>query len=177
MYPEYIHDFLQILPEEDYVHIDHILEIPVIDDRLQQFQIQLRELCNIHAWSGQYFHRFFSRVIAGHPEYLRSLTNTSRLSKIASGLLAMVDISPTPESKKKILGDYYDLEFLRVGIGTIRGTDLQTTNREFTTFCDNYIQELYDICTEEAEHEEAHILLSKVTVGVRPMTMIMISSY
>ncbi len=165
-YPEYVHDLLQILPEEDFEYFDEILDIPVIDDRLRQLQLQLRELCNIHKWSGQYFHRFFSRVIAGHPEYLRSLTNTSRLSKIASGLLAMVDVSPDPATKKKILGDYYDLEFLRVGIGTIRGTDLQTTNREFTTFCDNYINELYDICTEEAEQEETNVLLSKDRLAV-----------
>ena len=165
-YPEYIHDFLQILPDEFFKYIDQILETPVINERLQKFQIQLKELCNIHRWSGQYFHRFFSRVIAGHPEYLRSLTNTSRLSKIASGLLAMVDVAHDPGTKKKILGDYYDLEFLRVGIGSIRGSELQTTNREFTLFCDNYIKELYDICTEEAESEENHVLLSKDRLAI-----------
>jgi hypothetical protein len=165
-YPEYIHDFLQLLPEEFFKHVDQILETPVINERLQKIQVQLKELCNIHRWSGQYFHRFFSRVIAGHPEYLRSLTNTSRLSKIASGLLAMVDVSHDPDTKKKILGDYYDLEFLRVGIGSIRGVGLQTTNREFTVFCDNYIKELYDICTEEAESEENHVLLSRDRLAI-----------
>jgi len=166
LYPEYIHAFLQILPAEDFIFVDEILDTPVISERLRQFQTQLNELYTIHKWSGQYFHRFFSRVIAGHPEYLKSLNDTSRLSKISSGLLAMVDISPDPQTKKKILGDYYDLEFLRVGIGTIRGADLQTTNREFTIFCDNYIRELYDVCTEEAESEEAHVLTSKERLAV-----------
>jgi len=153
LYPKIIHEYLQFFPESQYQHFDELLKYPLVDDRLKEYQIQLKELFKIHKWSSLYFHRFFYRIILNHPEYLTSLTNTQQLSKIASGLLAMVSNYPNVEQQKKILGDYYDLDFLRVGIGTINGVKLDVTNREFTEFCDNYIQKLFDICTEEVEDE------------------------
>jgi len=153
LYPKIIHEYLQFLPESHYQHFGELLKQPLVDDRLNAYQIQLKELFKIHKWSSLYFHRFFYRIILNHPEYLTSLTNTQQLSKIASGLLAMVSNYPNAKEQKKILGDYYDLDFLRVGIGTINGVKLEVTNREFTEFCDNYIQKLFDICTEEVEDE------------------------
>ena len=153
LYPQIIHEYLQFFPESQYKHFDEILKHPLVDDRLKNYRIQLKELFKIHKWSSLYFHRFFYRIILNHPEYLPSLTNTQQLSKIASGLLAMVSNYPNVKEQKKILGDYYDLDFLRVGIGTINGVKLEITNREFTEFCDNYIQKLFDICTEEVEDE------------------------
>ena len=152
-YPGYLHAFLQYLPTELFPYLYRILEHPVIDDRYESYRIRFRKLCEIHEWSGQYFHRFFSRVIANHPEYLDSLTSSQQLNEMATGQLALVDVYPTPAEKKAALGDYYDLEFVRIGIGTMHGTDLRVTNREFTAFCDNYIEKLYDVCTEEVEKE------------------------
>lgn len=153
LYPKIIHEYLQFFPESQYQQFSELLKYPLVDDRLKEYQVQLKELFKIHKWSSLYFHRFFYRVILNHPEYLTSLTNTQQLSKIASGLLAMVSNYPDAKQQKKILGDYYDLDFLRVGIGTINGVKLDVTNREFTEFCDNYIQKLFDICTEEVEDE------------------------
>jgi len=153
LYPKIIHEYLQFLPEPHYDLFKELLKQPLVDDRLKDYQIQLKELFKIHKWSSLYFHRFFYRVILNHPEYLPSLTNTQQLSKISSGLLAMVSNYPDAVQQKKVLGDYYDLDFLRVGIGTINGVKLDVTNREFTEFCDNYIQKLFDICTEEVEEE------------------------
>jgi hypothetical protein len=152
-YPGYLHAFLQYLPTEHFPILYRIMAHPVIDDRYDSYRIRFRELCEIHEWSGQYFHRFFSRVIANHPEYLESLTSSSQLNEIATGQLALVDVYPTAAEKKAALGDYYDLEFVRIGIGTMHGTDLRVTNREFTEFCDHYIEKLFDLCTEEVERE------------------------
>ncbi|MBF0105313.1 MAG: hypothetical protein HQM16_08305 [Deltaproteobacteria bacterium] len=151
LYPEAIHEFLQILPEHNLEVFEKTLAGATVHEKLREYYLQFKELCSIHRWSGQYFHRFFHRVIANHPEHLNSLTRPTKLSRISKGLLAMVDVCPTNETKKKILGDYYDLEFLRVGIGTLHGEELQTTNREFTEFCDNYIRELFHICEKEIE--------------------------
>ena len=151
--PQYIHEYLQFFPESQYEQLDHIISRDVHDDKLKEYQTQLKELCKIHKWSSHYFHRFFYRVIYHHPEYLKSLTDRGQLSKISIGLLAMVDRYPKTEQKKQFLEDYYDLEFLRVGIGTMRGVDLNITNHEFTEFCDNYMKKLFDICAEEVERE------------------------
>jgi hypothetical protein len=165
-YPEIIHEFLQLLPEPYFEYLDRILSKPVINERLAEYHYQLRELCNIHKWSGQYFHRFFYRVISNHPEYLIAITETIKISKISSGLLAMVDVYPDLNEKKKVLGAYYDLEFLRIGIGTMRGVELTVSNREFTEFCDNYMEALFDICSEEIENEFDQIPPSTDTFAI-----------
>lgn len=165
-YPRCIHEFLQYLPESQFEYLHTILERPVVDERLEVLHSQLKDLCEIHEWSGQYFHRFFSRVISNHPEYLSSLSNYYQLHEIAIGLLATADVYPTSEEKKQALGDYYDLEFLRIGIGTMRGADLRITNREFTVFCDNYMQKLFDVCSEEVERESAVTIPSTDTFAI-----------
>ena len=152
-YPQLIHDFMQLLPESYFEYFDHILNQSVINERFAEYRHQLQELINIHRWSGQYFHRFFHWVIENHPEYLTVITERSQFSKISSGLLAKVDIYSDYKDKKKVLGDYYDLEFLRIGIGTMHGVELKVTNHEFTEFCDNYMRSLFTICCEEIEKE------------------------
>ena len=152
-YPQYVHDYLQYFPDSHFELLDAILSQPVHDDKIREYQSQLRELCKIHKWSSQYFHRFFYRIILNHPEYLKAITNPNQLAKISTGLLAMVDRFPDTTQKKQYLADYYDLEFLRVGIGTINGVDMNETNREFTEFCDTFMKKLFDICAEEVERE------------------------
>ncbi len=154
-YPQYIHEFLEYLPESDFAYFFRIMNRPVVDENLEEPLSRLRSLCEIHEWSGHYFARFFSRVIASHPEYLNHLTDSHQLHEIALGLLALADVYPLLEDRKRALGEYYDLEFLRIGLGTMRGTDLRTTNSEFTEFCDNYMRKLFDVCTEEARIESA----------------------
>jgi len=152
-FPHHVHEYLQYLPESHFRFLDEILSRPTDYDRYKELQVQLRDLCNIHKWSSQYFQRFIYHVISNHPEYLVSLTKNKRLIKISLGFLAVVDVHQNFTTKKHALGDYYDLEFLRIGIGTMRGVDLDTTNKEFTTFCDNYIKKLFDICTKEVSAE------------------------
>ena len=152
-YPQYIHEYLQFFPEAHYEYLDHVLTKTIHDDRLKPFHDQLKDLSKIHQWSSQYFHRFLYRVIYTHPEYLKSLTNRNQLYKISSGLLAMVDRSPNIKQKKKFLADYYDLEFLRVGIGTMHGIELSVTNQEYSDFCDHYMKKLFDICTKEIDRD------------------------
>ncbi len=78
----------------------------------------------------------------------------------------MVDRYPDTIQKKKFLADYYDLDFLRVGIGTMHGVDLNETNHEFTEFCDNYMKKLFDICAEEVERESKTIAPSTDTLAI-----------
>ena len=78
----------------------------------------------------------------------------------------MVDRYPDTEQKKRFLADYYDLEFLRVGIGTMHGVDLNITNRDFTEFCDNYMRKLFDICAEEVERESKVKVPSTDTLAI-----------
>ena len=70
------------------------------------------------------------RVIGNYPEYIQYLENTLTLEQIAKGFLGNIDSLPEFHDKKKQLGNYYDLEFLRVGLETIRGAPIEKINTE-----------------------------------------------
>ena len=152
-YPNYIHQYFQILPTAHFAIINRILDKPVIIDHLKDELIHLKELAYLHKWSSRYFHRFFYRIIFNHPEYLKALTDPSETYKVSSGLLAMVDMTSDSKKRKEIIGNYYDFEFLRIGIGTLKGVDLFATNSQFTEFCDKYLGKLFDICSDEIAAE------------------------
>jgi hypothetical protein len=92
-------------------------------------------------------------VVQKYPEYIQYLDDTDNLGRIAKGLLARVDSLPTFAEKKKALGDYYDLEFLRVGLNTLQSTPIGTTNVQFTEFSDTYLQTLSDICKDAVDDQ------------------------
>lgn len=152
-YPNIMHQYFQILPNSHFRYMNRILNKRVISDHLKDEHDHLKELAYLHQWSSRYFHRFFYRIIFNHPEYLRALTDTTQTYKVTSGLLAMVDMSNNPAIRKKIIGNYYDFEFLSIGIGTLKGVDLYTTNSQFTEFCDKYLNKLFDICSDEIASE------------------------
>ena len=152
-YPNFMHQYFQILPTEHFKYINRILNQPVLSDHLKEDHAHLKELAYLHQWSSRYFHRFFHRIIFNHPEYLKALTDNSQSYKVSSGLLAMVDMTSDPVRRKEIIGNYYDFEFLHVGIGTLKGVDLFTTNNQFTEFCDKYLNKLFDICSDEIAAE------------------------
>lgn len=148
-YPNLLHQYFQVIPNGHFKYVNQILSGSLISEDLAELHGQLRELCHIHEWSSRYFHRFFNRIIWHHPEYLKSLSDSSKADQVASGLIAMVDVVDNINQCKDILGDYYDFEFLRCGIGTMKGDDLLRTNQHFTRFCDNYLTKLFDICSYE----------------------------
>jgi hypothetical protein len=148
-YPMIIHEFYKILPHEYYPLIESLLVQPVVDESTSPYHEQLLHLTQIHAQSSQYFKRIFFRCIIKNDIYLKSLLDLDQIAKIAAGLMAQVDFEHDFQRKKDLLGQYYDSEFLRIGIGTLYGQDLAATNRGFTHFCDQYMKKLFDICQEE----------------------------
>ena len=165
-YPNIMHQYFQILPINHFKYMNRILNKRVISDHLKDEHEHLIELAYLHQWSSRYFHRFFHRIIFNHPEYLRALTDPSETYKVTSGLLAMVDMSNDPARRKEIIGNYYDFEFLRIGIGTLKGLDLYTTNNQFTEFCDKYLNKLFDICSDEIATENPAKMPNTDTIAI-----------
>ena len=67
------------------------------------------------------------------------------------GLIAEVELEHTHEGRKSRLGDFYDLEFLRIGLGTLAGVPATITDAEFTDAADTYIRNLFDVCKREVD--------------------------
>jgi hypothetical protein len=150
-YPQLINSYLMRLKEEKLVRFERLLG----DDRgeVEVSAAALRKLCELHYSNSRYFRRYFTRVVQKHPEYVQYLDDTERLRQIAHGLLGNVDNLAGYADKKESLSDYYDLEYLRVGLQTLHSVPIATTNAEFTEFSDTYLQVLFDINKQSIDDE------------------------
>jgi len=150
-YPQLINTYLMRLNEDRLIRFGHLLENGGGEAEAAS-AAGLRKVCQLHYSNSRYFKRYFTRVIHKHPEYVEYLDSTDKLRQIAHGLLGNVGNLGGCQEKKDSLADYYDLEYLRVGLETLRGAPISTTNAEFTEFSDTFLQVLFDInkqCIDE----------------------------
>ncbi len=140
------------LAEVDYETAREFMELaagPVAVPSLRRAAASLRELCRLRYYGSAFLRRYFRAVLRKYPDCLRFLDEPRRLAEKSQGILAESALVASPQKKKELLGDYYDLELLRVGLKTIAGATVEETNAEYTEFSDTYLLYLFDACREE----------------------------
>ena len=153
--PRMMANFLALLNEQ---HLDKLIEIidrPLWGPDIIMLQNNLLMLCYLYKNSSYYFQRFFQRVFNSYSAYISSLNNELKFAQIADGLLRNLDNFETISKRIEKLGDYYDFEFLRLGIKIINGGSFEKVDKQFTIFSDNFIQILFELCREEVSREMA----------------------
>ncbi|MBD3289633.1 hypothetical protein GF337_12580 [candidate division KSB1 bacterium] len=150
-FPGVINDYLLTLDAKDQQRFMGLLDGELWSKEEFASKKRLVYLCKLHFSNSHYFKRFFVRVIGKYPEYIQYLQDVIALEQIAKGFLGSVDSVQPFKEKKKQLGHYYDLEFLRIGLETIHGAPIEKINEEFTEFSDTYLQSLFDICKKSVD--------------------------
>lgn len=147
-YPDLINEYHSTLDISLQQRFTSLLDRELWEPEQQRSKDLLIKLCDIHCNTSHYFKRFFTSVVSQYPAYIHYLHNTQQLAQISKGILSYIDSLDTFEEKKKRLGDYHDLEFLRVGLEALRGMAIERIDAEFTEFSDSYLQMLFDICKQ-----------------------------
>ncbi len=152
-YRKLMYDYLSLLDRESLCRFSQFLMGKFLDKELVQERNGLLNLVSLLENTSTYFKRFIDRAVAIHPESIRYIKETEKLEEISKGILGEIESIKGSEARRTTLGEYYDLEFLRVGLETIKGTSILKTNAIFSEFCDNYITILFDICRDTIESE------------------------
>jgi len=155
-YPHLINTYLSLNDEQSLRFYLKILESGVYEEEIAVINNDLKNLLKIHLLSSKFFKRYFLRILDKYPECIELLKRPQRLKEFANGIYSDISFMRTFEEKKEKLGDYYDLEMMRVGINTINNIPVMLTNTEFIEFSDRYIHTLTDLCRQEidAEHKK-----------------------
>ena len=153
-YPQIMNKFLSILTDNLLFKLMQILDHPVWKPEVNRMREKFLALCKLHYNSSYYFKRFVLRVFNSNPDFITSITNPARFRNLADGLFQNLENFVSVNEKLSRLGSFYDFEFMRLGINAINGMPFTAINQEFTYFCDNYIQVLYDLCKEIALRSE-----------------------
>jgi len=148
-YPGLIAEYLAAIDDDLAPTFMEILQIDTWDPNLAEARDRLLFFCRLNHYTSLYFKRFMKNAFSRHPGFILYLQEPEKLRQIAEGFFGEVDNLSGPTGKKQKLGEYYDLEFLRVGLQTLKGRAVSETNVDFTTFSDNYFQTLFTICHKE----------------------------
>jgi len=127
--------------------VDLVQKKPATPELLAGYK-QLLALTNIHYQSSHFFKQHFHKILNKFPIYIKNLRKNDRLREIAEGFYSDLTSLPTTQERLDQLGDYYDLEFVRVSLLAMEGADCERTDYEFIEFCDNYTLSLYEFCQQ-----------------------------
>ncbi len=110
---------------------------------------RLVTLTNVHYQSSHFFKWHFHQILNKYPIYIKNLYHNDKLREITGGFYS--DLTSLASLSERIdrLGDYYDLEFVRVSLLAMAGVDSEQTDLEFTEFCDNYTHSLFEFCQQD----------------------------
>jgi len=165
-YPDLINSYLTTLPANLQEKFCSLLDQPLWETEQQKLKQLLVQLAQIHYNTSHYFKRFFIRVVSKYPVYLQYLQHPSQLAQIAKGIIGRIDSLRSFEEQKQWLGDYHDLEFMRVGLEALQGEPIEKIDAEFTEFSDSYLQVLFDICKQAVNDQIGHYLPTRDLVAI-----------
>ncbi len=152
-FPTLINGYLALNREDQLDVIAGLFRNKKYESEILTLIAGFNHLINLHRSSSSFFKRFFMRVLNRYPEAISLLNDDRSLTEYADGIYSDIESMPTFDEKREKLGDYYDLEMLRVGIKTLNGASPGVSNREFTQFSDNYVRTLFDLCRREVDAE------------------------
>ncbi len=169
-WPKLVNQYLLSLGDDAVREVSELLKTDIWDPEVVLWRDRLQRLLDVHTGSSRYFLRFLERAGEDYAACLTNLDNQSALRDISRGVIAGVDSETEHAARVKKLGDYYDLEFLRIGLGTLSGEPASQTDAQFTRVADTYLESLFDNCKREVDRNEqfrvtTHDLLAVYATG------------
>jgi hypothetical protein len=164
--PRLVNRYLHSLGDGAVRDIGALMDTEIWDPEVALWRDRLQNLLDVHTGSSRYFLRFLERAGEDYPACLTHLHDQSALRDISRGVIASVDPDEDFETTAKKLGDYYDLEFLRIGLGTLSGDPASRSDAEFTRVADAYIESLFECCKREVDRVERFRVATHDLLGV-----------
>jgi len=147
-YPDELNKFLALIDWEMLGDFTRAVRVKPALPELQPIHAQLMALVGVHFQSSNFFKRHFLQILNKYPQFIKNLHHNDKLKEITASFYSDLTTLPTLDERVEQLGDYYDLEFVRVSLMAMLGAPCETTDAEFTEFCDNYTLTLYEYCQQ-----------------------------
>ena len=148
-YPDILNNFLSMLDRESQEKLLEILAEKPTRGGLDPYYHQLVTLATIHHQSSNFLKRHFNPILGKYPAFIRNLHDNEKLREISTGFYSDLTTLPPSDILYERIGDYYDMEFVRVSLMTLSGVGSELTDSEFTEFSDNYTQQLYEFAMHD----------------------------
>jgi len=165
-YPELVNRFLFALRPVRLERLEEVIEVPIGNPEVSAARDAFRALVDVHRETSRYIKRVLARVTERHPASIGAISDDAMLRTLALGRLAASERHPSPETQKELLGDFYDIEFLRIAMGTLRGEPEARTRSAFAELTARYLGRLFDFCFREVEQETGGWTFERDRIGI-----------
>jgi hypothetical protein len=165
-YPQLVNRFLFALRPSRLERLEAVIQVQIGNPEVAGAREAFQALVRVHRESSRYIKRVLGRVTERHPAAVEAISDEARMRRLALGRLAASERHPSPETQKGLLGDYYDIEFLRIATGTLRGEPLAKTQAAFSELTATYLRRLFDFCCREVEQETGGWSLERDRMGI-----------
>jgi len=152
-YPAIVNRFLLTLDGRRLERLRAVLDVPIANPEIAGERDRLRTFAGVHRDTSPYVRRVLARLTESHPSIVLALAEEGGLRTFSSGRLASAERAPAPARRKDLLGDFYDAEFLRLALATLRGAPVSLIRSEFFDLTELYLRDLFDACLREVEKE------------------------
>ena len=149
--PRLVNRYLLSIDTEATLEFSGLLSEDIWNPEVAFWRDRLARLVDVHARASRYFRQYLERVGERYPACLPLLDSQSSLRDMSRGVLAGADRASSLAEKKRLLGDFYDLEFVRIGLETLGGVPAARTDGEFTDAADTYLQDIFSVCKREVD--------------------------
>jgi len=148
-YAETLNSFLALLEWEPLAQFMSLAQREPAIPELIPLHAQLLALINVHYQSSHFFKRHFYPILDKYPVFIKNLHNNEKLKEITNGFYGDLTSLGSLDERLERLGDYYDMEFVRISLMVMAGVSCEQTDAEFIEFCENYTQTLFESCTQD----------------------------
>ncbi len=164
-YPRLLNRFLLTLDREALQTLEARLDVAIGNPEVAAARDRFRAFIAVHRRTSRYVQRVLARVTERVPATVLALDDGAALHTIALGRLAESERHPSAEPRKQLLGDYYDVEFLRLAVGTLHEPPGPAMRADFGDVTRTYFGDLFDACLREAEREIGARMLQRDVFG------------
>jgi hypothetical protein len=158
--------FLFLLDPERLARFDAALDVGIANPEVAAARDGYRLLIGVHRRTSRYIRRVIARVTERHPTTVKTISDAAALRTLALGQLAASECQDDREVQKGLLGDFYDIEFLRIALDTLRGTPIAFTRLLFSELTATYLERLFDLCFRQAERERGAWITGRDRIGL-----------
>lgn len=165
-YPDLTNRLLLTLDREQLGRLMQRLNEPIGDLQVAASRDRLQDLIRIHQRTSRYIKRVLHRLTIRYAATVLALRDDQKLHTLAQGRHAESERQLDREKQKALLGDYYDMEFLRIAIATLRGRKSSMVRKAFTDLTERYLRSTLDVCLRQVEMERGSRMLHRDRLGV-----------
>jgi len=149
--PDLLARFIAAHPPEVADRLARILAEGASDRRFDRLILWHRTLSVTEHERSKYFTRLLARVLDRLPEVKRLVGEPGRVRELVSEIHREAERAPTAPERRRLLGDAFDLEMLRLGLGTLLLGESPERYLEYLQTVDGYLTEVLKTCMHEVQ--------------------------